>query len=207
MIVSSILGSIFTGMATPTEASGLGALAILLYTLLTSRLNWRILKESLLTTIKLSAMVGWIISGAVAFGSIFSITGGYSAISNVILSIPRAELLAPIILVLLVVFLGMFMETSSIATIVGPISDYIIRNLGLDPLWWGNVFCFALMTGFLTPPVGMGVYLFRGVVPEIPMSKIFKSTLPFLIIELGLTIIFALCPDIVLIPVKLLTGY
>lgn len=207
IIVISVLGSIFTGMATPTEASGMGALAVLLYALSTGRLNWRIIRESLLTTIKLSAMVGWIISGAVAFGSVFSITGGYSTITSVLLSIPRAELLAPLILVMLVVFLGMFMETSSVATIAGPISDYIIRSLGLDPLWWGNIFCFALMTGFLTPPVAMGVYLFKGVVPEVPMSKIFESIFPFLTIELGLTILFIMYPDIILIPVKLLTGY
>ncbi|MEM4888536.1 MAG: TRAP transporter large permease subunit [Thermosphaera sp.] len=205
-IIASVLGSIFIGMATPTEAAGIGALTILLYTLLTGRLNKEVLRESFLTTIKLSAMVGWIISGAVAFSSIFSISGGYTVITKILLQIPRADVFAPLVLIILVIFLGMFLETTSIATILGPLSDYIIRSLGLDPLWWGSVFCFALMMAFLTPPVGMGVYLFKGVVPDIPMSRIFKATIPFLIIEIVLTFIFLLYPSIVLIPVKILTG-
>ncbi|MEM1639896.1 MAG: TRAP transporter large permease subunit [Desulfurococcaceae archaeon] len=204
-IIASVLGSIFIGMATPTEAAGVGALAILLYTFLTGRLNKEVLRESFLSTIKLSAMVGWIISGAVAFSSVFSISGGYSVISRILLQVPRADVFAPLVLVILVIFLGMFLETTSIATILGPLSDYIIRSLGLDPLWWGSVFCFALMMAFLTPPVGMGVYLFKGVVPDIPMSRIFKAVIPFLIIELALTFIFLLYPSIILIPVRILT--
>ncbi|MEM4490675.1 MAG: TRAP transporter large permease subunit [Desulfurococcaceae archaeon] len=204
-IIASVLGSIFIGMATPTEAAGVGALAILLYTFLTGRLDKKVLRESFLSTIKLSAMVGWIISGAVAFSSIFSISGGYSVISRILLQVPRADVFAPLVLIILVIFLGMFLETTSIATILGPLSDYIIRSLGLDPLWWGSVFCFALMMAFLTPPVGMGVYLFKGVVPDIPMSRIFKAVIPFLIIELALTFIFLLYPSIILIPVRILT--
>ncbi|MEM0031322.1 MAG: TRAP transporter large permease subunit [Desulfurococcaceae archaeon] len=204
-IIASVLGSIFIGMATPTEAAGVGALAILLYTFLTGRLDKKVLRESFLSTIKLSAMVGWIISGAVAFSSVFSISGGYSVISRILLQVPRADVFAPLVLIILVIFLGMFLETTSIATILGPLSDYIIRSLGLDPLWWGSVFCFALMTAFLTPPVGMGVYLFKGVVPDIPMSRIFKAVIPFLIIELALTFIFLLYPSIILIPVRILT--
>ncbi|MEM1832210.1 MAG: TRAP transporter large permease subunit [Desulfurococcaceae archaeon] len=204
-IIASVLGSIFIGMATPTEAAGVGALAILLYTFLTGRLDKKVLRESFLSTIKLSAMVGWIISGAVAFSSIFSISGGYSVISRILLQVPRADVFAPLVLIILVIFLGMFLETTSIATILGPLSDYIIRSLGLDPLWWGSVFCFALMMAFLTPPVGMGVYLFKGVVTDIPMSRIFKAVIPFLIIELALTFIFLLYPSIILIPVRILT--
>lgn len=205
-IITSVLGSIFIGLATPTEAAGVGALTVLLYTLLTGRLNKKILWDSLLTTVKLSAMIGWMISGAIAFSSVFSITGGYSIVTRTLLQIPRADVFTPLILVLIVIFLGMFLETTSIATIAGPLSDYVVRALGLDPLWWGSVFCFALMTGFLTPPVGMGVYLFKAVIADVPMSRVFKAVIPFLLVELGLTFIFLLHPDIILIPVKVLTG-
>jgi len=203
IVILSVLGSILIGIATPTEASGIGAFAIFLYTLLTKRLSKKVLKDSLLTTAKLSAMVGWIVSGALAFGSVFSISGGYSILTSISLSIPKTA--APVILVLLIFFLGMFLETVSITTIIGPLSDYIIRSLGLDSLWWGNIFCFTLMTAFLTPPVGMGVYLFKGVVQDISMSKIFKSTIPFLIIELILIGIFLAFPGTILIPLKTFT--
>jgi TRAP-type C4-dicarboxylate transport system permease large subunit len=123
-------------------------------------------------------------------------------LNNAILSIPKHLAIAA--LIILIIFLGMFLETVSIASIAGPLTDYIVRNLGLDPIWWGNIFCFTLMTAFLTPPVGMGVYLFKGVVRDAPISRIFRASTPFLIIELLLVVVFTVFPQVITVPLELL---
>ncbi|MCX8184137.1 MAG: TRAP transporter large permease subunit [Sulfolobales archaeon] len=199
LIILSVLGSIFTGIATPTEASGVGALASLIYVAARRRLSRKNLVDSLVTTIKVTSMACWLMAAGGAFSSIFSAVGGRVMVLNAMLNLPRAELLAPTISVLLIFVLGMFIDPVSIIMILGPILDPVIRSLGYNPVWWGVIFCGTLITSYVTPPVGMGLYYFKGVVgEEVPMAEIFKSVFPYVgLMLISIAIVF-LKPDLVL---------
>ncbi|MEM4659476.1 MAG: TRAP transporter large permease subunit [Sulfolobales archaeon] len=199
VIIVLVLGSIFTGAATPTEASGVGALAALVYVIMRRKLSRKILMESLTATLKVTSMACWLMATGGAFSSIFAAVGGRTMVVNAMLSLPMAELLVPVVSVSIIFILGMFIDPVSIIMILGPILDPVIRRLGLNPLWWGVVFCGTLITSYITPPVGMGLYYFKGVVGEkVSMDEIMKSALPFVgLMMLAIAIVF-IRPELVL---------
>lgn len=198
-IIVTVLGSIFTGVATPTEASGVGALAALVYVAARGKLSRRIVVESLTATLKVTSMACWLMAAGGAFSSIFAAIGGRTMVVNAMLSLPRAELMVPAISASLIFVLGMFIDPVSIIMILGPVLDPVVRRLGLDPLWWGVVFCATLITSYITPPVGMGLYYFKGVVGErVSMDEIMRSALPFIgLMVLSIVVVF-LRPELVL---------
>jgi len=202
-IIFGTLGTIFTGIATPTEAAGVGAFLTLIYAAIRRRLTKDALMKSLLTTLKVTSMACWIVAGAVAFGSIFSGVGGRRAIIELLLSLPQARITAVIAALALIFFLGMFIETVSIASIIGPILAPVMEALGYDPVWWGTIFCTILMTAFLTPPVGMSMYYFKASRPEVTMEEIYKAVWPFVGLQVLTTALGIIFPEIPLFFVRL----
>jgi len=205
-IISSVLGTIFTGMTTPTEAAGFGAFASLVYILVRRKLSWKVLKETLMETLKITSMAIWMYIGGTTFSAVFAGVGGKRLLYDLMLSLPYAHTLALILSLIIIFILGMFVETGSVIILMGPILGPVMEWLGYDPLWWGLVFCAMLQTAFLSPPVGMALFYFKGVHPEVSFDDMIRSVIPYIILQIIAVIMIILFPDLVIIPMKIMMG-
>jgi tripartite ATP-independent transporter DctM subunit len=205
-IIGSVLGTIFTGMTTPTEAAGFGAFASLVYVLVRRKLSWKILRETLMDTLKITSMAIWMYIGGTTFSAVFAGIGGKRLLYELMVSLPQAKITALILSLLIIFILGMFIETGSIIVLMGPVLGPVMEWLGYDPLWWGLVFCTTLQTAFLTPPVGMALFYFKGVRPEVPFDDMIKSVISYIILQIATVIVIIIFPDVVLIPIKIMRG-
>jgi len=179
IIIFGTLYSIFSGMATPTEAGGMGNLLTILYALFRRRLSMKILKEVALEVTKNMAMIIIIITGGFTFGSILSAIGGRRILQDFMASLPAAEVTAFWVAQLIIIILGMFLDNLTICIVFAPLLAGILEGFGYDPLWIGVVFMTTVMTELLSPPVGMSMFLFKGMRPEVPMKDIYLASLPF----------------------------
>ncbi|EHM09465.1 TRAP transporter, DctM subunit [Thermanaerovibrio velox DSM 12556] len=195
LIIIGVLGSIFSGMATPTEASGVGAFLSLSYVALRRRLKGDVLKDSLLVTLKVTSMACWIMAAGSAFSSVFSGIGGRALMVGFLTSMPAAKFSVLAFSMAIIFVLGMFIDPVSIIMIMTPILTPAVVELGYDPIWWGIVFCSLLLLSYITPPVGLGLYYFKGVAQDVPMDEICKSVLPFVILMFLAVVIIVLFPD------------
>ncbi len=190
-LMVAVLGSIFFGIAAPTEAAALGASGALLLTILKRRLNLTMLREVMQTTTRLTSMVFIILVGATAFGLAFRGMGGDALIRNFIadLSIPPWAVFVSILA--LVFVLGFFLDFIEIAFIHLPVIAPILQSLGFDPLWYGVLLGINLQTSFLTPPFGFALFYLRGVAPpEVSTGHIYRGIMPFVIIQIiGLALV------------------
>lgn len=204
IIIMGVLGSIFTGMATPTEASGMGAFLSLLYVGMRKKLTRSVLNDSLLVTLKVTSMACWIMAAGSGFSSVFAGIGGKKLMVNFLTSLPAAQFTVILFASAVVLFLGMFVDPVSITMIMTPILTPAIVALKYDPIWWGVVFCSLLLVSYLTPPVGLGLYYFKGVAEHISMEEIYKSVVPFIFLMILAIVITMLFPSTILWFVKTL---
>ncbi len=204
VIIIGVLGSIFTGMATPTEASGVGALLSLIYVGFRRRLSGKVLAESLLVTLKVTSMACWIMSAGSAFSSVFNGIGGRRIMIGLLSSLPAAEITVLVFSAAIIFFLGMFIDPVSITMIMTPILTPVVVSFKYDPIWWGVIFCSLLLLSYITPPVGLGLYYFKGVAEHVSMDEIYKSVLPFVIIMFLAIVIAMIFPSSILWFVRVL---
>lgn len=198
-IVLAMLVSIFLGIATPTEAASVGVVATILATAINRRLSWTVLKEAAYRTARLSAMVVWIVFGAMVFSRFYFAVGCADMVSGLLsgLELPPIAVIGVMMLTLLL--LGMIMEDWAIVMVAGPIYTPIAVSLGFNPLWFGVLFIVNMQIAVLTPPYGFGLFYMRGVAPEgITMAHIYRAILPFTMLQLiGLGLVMAF-PQLVL---------
>lgn len=206
-IILSVLGSIFTGMATPTEASGMGAAVTLIYIAIRGKLNRKILLEAVTTTARVTSMAVWIMAGGSAFSSVFSGLGGKAAVTSFLMSLPAAKLTVLVLSIALIFVLGMFVDPVSIIMIMAPVLTPAVVALGYDPVWWGVIFCATLLTSYITPPVGMALYYLMGVVKDVKTEVIFKAVWAFVLLQIAAILISVAVPDTIMLFVRLLTRY
>ena len=198
MLIFAVLGSIFTGIATPTEAASVGALGALALALVKRALSWTVLHEVSLETLRVTSMVYLILVGAAIFSSVFRGFGGDVLIEEVLLALPGGVFSAMLVVMLLIFLLGFILDFIEITFMVVPLVGPILLSMGLDPIWLGIMIAVNLQTSFLTPPFGFSLFYLRGVAPkEIPTSAIYRGALPFIGIQvIGLAII-VLFPEVV----------
>jgi len=191
LIILAVLGSIYTGAATPTEAAGVGALGALISSVIYRRLNWQRLKEASLESFKLSAMIMWIVIGATCYRSVYSAIGGPEFVQEALLALPVGPYAILIGIQVIIFFLGMFIDPAGIVMIATPIFMPIVQELGFNPLWFGILFCMNLEMAYLTPPLGLNLFYLKGVAPpEVSLTDIYRSIIPFVIIQaIGLALI------------------
>lgn len=191
-LILLVLGSIFFGIASPTEASGVGALGATIIALLNRRLNFTVFKEVSIATARITAFVFAIILGATCFTVVLRGLGGDQVIHDMITGLPLS-VNGTVILILAVVFLlGFFLDFIEIIFIILPIVFPIVRTLGIDPIWFTVLVAVCLQTSYLTPPVGFALFYFKGAAPaSIKMATIYKAIVPFVALQLlSLTLIF-----------------
>jgi tripartite ATP-independent transporter DctM subunit len=191
-LILAVLGSIFFGLATPTEASGVGAAGATLLALANRRLNFQVLRDSVLQTTRTSAFIFAIFLGATAFAVVLRGLGGDRVIEEALLNLPFGPTGILAVILLVVFVLGFFLDWVEITLIVLPLVAPVVIDLGFDLAWFTILFAVCLQTSFLTPPVGFAIFYIKGVCPpEVRVVDIYKGVLPFIILQLiGLAVVF-----------------
>lgn len=199
LLILGVLGSIYAGIATPTEAAGVGAVGAVLSAAIYRRLTWENLRESVYYTARITAMILWITIGARCFISVFSAVGGDELVREFITGMGINRWLILILIQLMLVFLGLFLDEIGIILLCVPIFQPIIEALHFNPLWFGLLFLVNAQMDYITPPFGYTLFYLKGVAPEgITMGDIYRSIIPFVLLQaFGLALCMAF-PEIVL---------
>ncbi|GAB1265630.1 TRAP transporter large permease [Aurantivibrio infirmus] len=198
ILIVCVLGSIIAGVATPTEAAGLGALGACVLAFVRKQFNVKILREVAQSTTKISAMVFTILLGASLFSLVFRGFGGDSLIEGFFQTLPGGTFTAILIVMIVIFLLGFILDFIEITFIVVPIIGPILLAMDINPIWLGIMIAVNLQTSFLTPPFGFALFYLRGVTPaSIPTTVIYRGVIPFIVIQLLLMISMAVWPQII----------
>ena len=197
-IVALTIGGIYAGLFTPTEAAGVGAFLSLLLALVRGRLSWGSLSSLSLESVRTTALVFLILVGAHIFNPFLALTHIPTDLAELLvgMELPRLAVLA--ILLAAYIVLGMFLEGFAMLVLTLPIVHPIILTLGYDPIWFGVVMVIVLEMGLISPPVGVNVFVVKGIAEDVPMTQIFAGILPFWIAMAACLAILVAFPDIAL---------
>jgi tripartite ATP-independent transporter DctM subunit len=188
-LIMAVLGSIFLGLASATEAGAVGALGATLLALVKGKLTKETIRSVADSTLRVTTMVIFILIGSTAFSLVFRAIGGDQLVLDVFTSLPGGEIGFLLASMLLVFILGFFIDFFEIAFIVVPLFVPVANVLGIDLIWYGVILGANLQTSFLTPPFGFSLFYLRGVAPpEVRLGDVYRGVIPFIIIQL--TILF-----------------
>jgi tripartite ATP-independent transporter DctM subunit len=194
VLIVLVLGSILFGVATPTESSAVGGIGAIILAVLYRQGSVRMVWDSALETVKISAMVFAILIGATAFSMVFTYTGGDWIVEDFMMALPGEKWGFLILSMLIIMVLGFFIDFVEISYIVVPILAPIAANLGINPLWYAILVAMNLQTSFLTPPFGFSLFYLKGVAPpEVRTIDIYYGVLPFIALQvlvLGILVVF-----------------
>jgi tripartite ATP-independent transporter DctM subunit len=191
-LILAVLGSIFAGLATPTEAAGVGAAGALLLAAINRRLGNGVMREVLEETTRTTAFIFAVLLGATAFSLVLRGLGGDELIEGALLGLPFGPTGILISILFATFLLGFFLDWIELTLIILPLVSPVVANLGFDPVWFTVLFAVCLQTSFLTPPVGFAIFYLKGVAPEgIDVRTIYRGVTPYILLQLlGLVIIF-----------------
>jgi tripartite ATP-independent transporter DctM subunit len=206
MLVVLVLGSIFLGIATPTEAAGVGAFGSFLVCIIYGRLNFQVVTDSCLETMKISGLALWILVTATLFGVVYTSAGAQDMVMELVENLSVNRWMILLIMQFILLIFGMFMDDYAVLTICAPIFIPIAVYLGFDPTWFAIVFILNMQVAYLTPPFGWALILMKGVAPpEIHTKNIWQSVPPFVAIQLLVLLLTMLFPQLALwLPEKML---
>jgi tripartite ATP-independent transporter DctM subunit len=197
-VVVGVLGSIYAGIATPTEAAAVGVLGAAVSALVTRRFSLTMLSDSATDTLRVTAMILWITIGARAFISTFVATGGADSLLNFVETLEASRWLVLGAMVLILIFLGLFLDEIGIILLCVPVFLPIITALDFDPLWFGVLFMITAQMAYITPPFGYTLFYLKGVLPEgIGIGQVYRGVIPFFLIQVVVLVLFALFPGLV----------
>lgn len=198
-VAAAVLGSIYLGIASVSEAAGMGALGAILSAAARRELNWPMLRDALHQTMNTCGMLLWITFGATALIGVYNLMGGDTFVKNLVTGLPLPPLGIILVMMAVLVILGLFMDWIGICLLTMPIFVPIVDALGYDPVWFGILFCMNMQVSYLTPPFGPAAFYLKGVAPpEIKLGDIYKALWPFIGLQLiGLTTVL-LYPEVAL---------
>ena len=197
-LIFAVLGSILAGVATPTEAAGVGGMGALLLALLRRQLDLARLQEIMLSTLRISSMVFLILIGASIFSLVFRGYGGDDGVRAVLEVLPGGVFSAVVVVMLVMFLLGFVLDFIEITFVVVPIVGPVLLSMGLDPVWLGIMIAINLQTSFLTPPFGFALFYLRGVAPpSVTTAQIYRGVIPFVVIQLLALLLLAIFPELV----------
>jgi tripartite ATP-independent transporter DctM subunit len=198
LLIFAVLGSILAGLATPTEAAGVGGMGALLLALSRREIGLSRLRDIMEATLKISSMVFLILIGASVFSLVFRGFGGDDGVHAILGSLPDGVVGAVILVMLVMFLLGFVLDFIEITFVVVPIVGPVLLAMGLDPVWLGVMIAINLQTSFLTPPFGFALFYLRGVAPpSVTTQQIYRGVIPFVVIQLGALLLLALFPGLV----------
>ncbi len=193
-----VIGGIYVGIFTPTEAAGVGAFGAFIFAVAKRRLTWNAFKDSLSSSIKTSVMVFVIILGAMILGYFLTVTRIPFDLAGYVSGLHLNRYVILILILLTFIVLGCVIETMAIILLTVPIFFPLIVQLGFDPIWFGILVVRATEIGLLTPPVGLNVFVIKGVAPDVPIGTIFRGIFPFLIADMCHVAVLIGFPQLVL---------
>ncbi len=197
LLIIAVLGGIYTGICTPSEAGGVGAFGALLCAAFYRNLTWKNLKSATLTSLGATTMVFWLLITGKAFSSLLGITGVMTYVGTSLISLQIGRWGVLIIMLVAVYIAAMFIDASPIIVICIPLFMPVIRQLGFDPLWFGLVFTMDVVIGFITPPFGINMFYFKGLGhPGVTMADIYRATIPFVLLITGVWILCIVFPQV-----------
>ena len=198
LLIFAVLGSILAGLATPTEAAGVGGMGALLLAVSRREISLERLRDIMQATLKISSMVFLILIGASIFSLVFRGFGGDDGVRAILESLPGGVAGAVILVMLVMFLLGFVLDFIEITFVVVPIVGPVLLAMGLDPVWLGVMIAINLQTSFLTPPFGFALFYLRGVAPpSVTTQQIYRGVIPFVAIQLGTLLLLALFPELV----------
>lgn len=198
-VVFMIIGLIFFGTATPTEAAAIGTFLTFVLAILYRKLNWKVLVEGVGSATQLSVMILIILTGSAAFSQLLSFSGATTAITSLANDLPVHPLILLILMQMIVMFLGMFIEQTSIVLVTIPIFLPIVHHMGWDPIWFGIIMMVNLEMATITPPFGLSLFVMKGIATkDTTMGDIYRAAVPFILINILLMGIMIAWPEMVL---------
>ncbi|OGR13745.1 MAG: C4-dicarboxylate ABC transporter [Desulfobacterales bacterium RIFOXYA12_FULL_46_15] len=199
VLVFIVMGSIIGGVATPTEAAGLGCVGAIVLALAYRKFSWKIIKDACWSTTLTTSMIMTLFLGGNAFQAIFMGLGGGDAIANFLLGTQLSPIALLFVMMGIIFFLGCFLDWLGILLIVTPIFIPVTQQLGFNQLWFGTLICINLQMAFLTPPFGYSLFYLKGIAPpEMTIYHIYKGVVPFVILQWVGLILCIIWPEIIL---------
>ena len=207
-LIIAVLGSIFTGFATTTEASAVGAFGALLLALVYGRLDFKTIKDSVYQTSLTTAFIFALFIGATVFASVLRGIGGDDVVRDAITGLPFGETGIVLTILFVVFLLGFFLDWVEITLIILPLVAPVVFSLGVDPVWFAILFAICLQTSFLTPPVGFALFYIKGVCPPgVTTLDIYRGIAPYVVLQLvGLMLVFWFAPLATYLPAEVYGG-
>ncbi|MFP3921586.1 MAG: TRAP transporter large permease subunit [Dichotomicrobium sp.] len=199
LVVVFVLGSIYGGIASVTEASAIGVVGVVLSTIIRGEFNWKMLSDSALQTLRTCGMIVWIGVGATALIGVYNLMGGIDFVQRTLTGVSDTPLVILIVMMLILAVLGMFLDWVGIALLTIPIFAPIVVALGYDPIWFGVLFSLNMQISFLSPPFGPAAFYLKSVAPpDISLGLIFRSLLPFIALQITALALVIMFPQLAL---------
>lgn len=199
LLILAVLGSIFFGVAAPTEAAGMGALAAMLLAAGYRQLTLSSLKEAVYSTMRISCMIYLVLIGAGFFTAIFINLGGGSVVHDIVLGLPLPNWGILVVMFGIIFIMGMFIDWIGVLMICVPLFTPIAATLGYDPLWFAMMFIVVMQTSFLTPPFAYSIFYLKGIAPpEVTTGHIYRGVMPFIVLQFIGVALLALFPQLIL---------
>jgi tripartite ATP-independent transporter DctM subunit len=197
VLIVLVLGSIFAGIATPTESAAVGGIGAILLAFIYKEFSFAMVHEAALETVKITAMVFGILIGATAFSMVFTYTGGDLIVEEFMLGLPGEKWGFIILSMLAIMVLGFFIDFIEISYIIVPILVPIADTIGISPVWFAILIAMNLQTSFLTPPFGFSLFYLKGVAPpEVKTMHIYKGVMPFIAIQVFILMLLTIFPEV-----------
>jgi len=197
-IICIVLGAIFGGLMTPTEAAALGAFLGIVVAWAFGALSYDVIKQSVLTAVKVTAMIGFVLVSAKLLAFVFQASGLTEKASTFMVGLPLGKYGTMTVICLMYLILGMFFDALAMMLLTLPFVMPIITNFGFDPIWWGVTYVILVEISFVTPPFGLNLFTIHGVFPQYSILQIARGTLPFLIPMIMIIILLIIFPQLAL---------
>ena len=207
VLIFLVIGGIYSGVFTPTEAGGAGAFSAFLMALFMRRLTLERLKESLLETGRTTIMIFSIIVGVLIFVRFLALTGLPSTFAEFVLELPLPRMVVILLIMSIYIFLGMFLDAIGMMMLTLPIVFPAVVALGYDPIWFGIIIVKMCEICLITPPVGLNCYIVRSVAPDIPLEEVFRGIIPFVVMDVLTVALFISFPQIITFLPNTMLGY
>ena len=193
LVVFMVLGSIYGGIASVSEAAGMGVIGVILCSWIRKELKWQLIRESLHQTMMTCGVILWLVFGATALIGVYNLMGGIDFIKNLMTGLPFPPIMILLIMMGILLVLGFFIDWIGIMLLTMPVFVPIVVEMGYDPIWFGILFCMNMQISYLSPPFGPAAFYLKGVAPpEISLQDIYNSLWPFMALQiLGLAIVMA----------------
>jgi tripartite ATP-independent transporter DctM subunit len=193
-----VIGGLYLGVFSPTEAASIGAVGAVLLGILNGTFSFQLLYRSLMETVKTTAMIFTILIGAIMLNNFLILASVPSLISDWIAGLPLGKTAILVVILLMYFVLGCLLDSLAMVLLTIPIVFPIVTALGFDPIWFGIIIVMVVELGLITPPIGMNVFVIKGIAKDVPLETIFRGVLPFVVAQVILLAIIVMFPQVAL---------